>query len=84
MSQFGGIFINLVPFFQVFYSSHEHGGRQEFDIGLSYIIHNKFGTFFGKIHRVNPEILEYPRIPSNDLHAGHEAFKNFTDPRQLF
>ena len=26
-----------------------------------------FGTFFGEIHRVNPEVLGYSRIPSNAL-----------------
>ena len=26
------------------------------------LIHKFFGTFFGEIHRVNPEILVYPRI----------------------
>ena len=32
-------------------------------LGYPTLIHKFFGTFFGEIHRVNPEILGYPRIP---------------------
>ena len=32
-------------------------------LGYPTLIHKNIGTFLGEIHRVNPEILGYPRIP---------------------
>ena len=36
-------------------------------LGYPTLIHKIFETFFGEIHRVNPEILRYPRIPGSPL-----------------
>ena len=36
-------------------------------LGYPSLKNKHFGTFLGEIHRINPEILGYPRIPSNNL-----------------
>ena len=53
---------NRIHFFFILESSIKQRGGWEFDIGLSYRTEKKFGTFFGEIHIINPEILGYPRI----------------------
>ena len=34
-------------------------------LGYPSLTNKIFGTFWGEIHRVNPEILGYPRIPGH-------------------
>ena len=36
-------------------------------LGYPSLKNNNFGTFLGEIHRINPEILGYPRIPGYPL-----------------
>ena len=43
------------------------GGVKNLILGYPALIHKNFGTFFGEIHRVNPEILRYLRIPGYPL-----------------
>ncbi len=38
-------------------------GFRNLILGYPTLIQKNFGIFFGEIHRVNPEILGYPRIP---------------------
>ena len=36
-------------------------------LGYPSLKNKNFGTFLGEIHRINPEILGYPRIPGYPL-----------------
>ena len=36
-------------------------------MGYPSLKNKNFGTFLGEIHRINPEILGYPRIPGYPL-----------------
>ena len=42
-------------------------------LGYPSLKNKNFGTFLGEIHRINPEILGYPRIPGSPSNYLPEA-----------
>ena len=47
-------------------------------LGYPSLKNKNFGTFLGEIHRINPEILGYPRIPGYPLTTSlHKFMQHF-------